>query len=210
MNDWNDIYSEGSIHTKPSKEIVSLIPRLKAEGVVEVLDVGCGTGRHSQYLAEQGFNVHGIDISEKAIQIAKANMNGCVINYNIGTLVDLPYSSNSMDFILANHSLEYVSYKEIQKAVSELDRVLRKGKPIFVRIISTQHPFYGAGPEDIYGFSHVGFCIKNGLPVHFFEEDELRNLFKNYNIERLEHIAHEVNHDKISVPLREWVLFGYK
>ncbi len=36
-----------------------------------VLDVGCGTGNISFYLANKGFQVFGIDISSKAIKLAK-------------------------------------------------------------------------------------------------------------------------------------------
>ncbi|MFH1111519.1 MAG: class I SAM-dependent methyltransferase [Patescibacteria group bacterium] len=210
LSKWNEIYSEGSIHEKPSREIVNLVPRLKSDGVVEILDAGCGTGRHSNYLADQGFKVHGIDVSSEAVKIAEANKQNDAVDYSVGSLIDLPFSSNSMDFILANHSLEYASDEDVRKSVKKLDAVLKSGKPIFIRVASTQHPFYKAKPADIYGFSHIGFCIKNGLPVHFFEEDELKDLFTNYKIERLEHIVHEVDHRKISVPLREWVLFGYK
>jgi 2-polyprenyl-3-methyl-5-hydroxy-6-metoxy-1,4-benzoquinol methylase len=36
-----------------------------------VLDVGCGGGRDSIFLSEQGFNVTGIDVSRKMISLAK-------------------------------------------------------------------------------------------------------------------------------------------
>ena len=210
MSDWNDIYSEGCIHTKPSKEIIELVPRLKNEKVRTILDAGCGTGRHTIYLAQQGFYVHGIDISKEAIRIARSNKNGHIISYTVGTLTDLPYPRESIDFILANHSLQYASLEDIRKSITKLNGVLRSGRPFFARVASTKHPFYNATPDEVYGFSHIGFCIKNNLPVHFFEEEELRSLFKGYNIERLEHITHDVDHDKITVPLNEWVLLGYK
>jgi SAM-dependent methyltransferase len=210
MGNWNDIYSHGKIHKTPSEEIVKLVPLLKLEGVHSVLDAGCGTGRHSQYLAQQGFDVHGIDISERAIQLAESNQNFKTIHYRVGTLINLPFSPCSMDFILANHSLEYASDEDIKKSVLKLDSILKKGKLFFVRVPSKQHLFYKATPEEVYGFSHIGFCIKNNIPVHFFDREELRDLFKNYKIDRLEHLTHEVGHDKISVPLREWVFLGHK
>lgn len=210
MGKWDDVYSKGSINTAPSRQVVELIPRLKSEGVYSVLDAGCGTGRHAQYLAEQGFDVHGIDISEKAIQIAEARKNGCTIDYRAGTLADLPYGPESMDFILASHVLEYASDDDVQNYFAKLHTALKKGRPFFARVVSTQHVFNGARPEDVYGFSHVGFCIKNGLPVHFFSEEEMRRLFESYEIKTLQHIAHKVKHVKITVPLMEWALLGYK
>ncbi len=210
MSNWNDVYSQGSIHLNPSKEVINLVPRLKSECVKSVIDAGCGTGRHACYLAQEGFEVHGIDISEQAIGLAESNRNGQIIDYRVGNLVDLPFAPESMDFVLANHSLQYASDEDIQKSISRLNSVLRKGRPFFVRVASTEHTFYQATPEEIYGFSHIGFCIKNGLPVHFFNKEELMDLFKGYRIERLEHRCHKTDHEKISVPLREWILLGYK
>ena len=40
---------------------------------MRVLDVGCGPGRHAHALAELGIAVHGIDISERFVDLATAN-----------------------------------------------------------------------------------------------------------------------------------------
>lgn len=205
---WDEIYSEGGIHERPSNEMINLVPLLKQLNINYVLDAGCGTGRHALYLSELGFKVHAIDVSRVAIKIAQGKNTKNSIEYCVGTLTHLPYSTESMDFVLASHSLEYCG--GIKESFSELNRVLRRGGLFFLRVVSTQHPFYGINPDQVYGFSHVGFCIKNHLPVHFFREDELKDLFVNYKIERLKHLSHPLDHKKISVPLREWVLLGYK
>ena len=38
-----------------------------------VLDVGCGPGRHAHELARRGLEVHGIDISERFVELARAD-----------------------------------------------------------------------------------------------------------------------------------------
>ncbi len=38
---------------------------------IEVLDIGCASGRESKYLCEKGFNVTGIGITEEFLNIAK-------------------------------------------------------------------------------------------------------------------------------------------
>lgn len=37
-----------------------------------VLDVGCGTGTHALYAAERGHSAMGVDVSERAIERARA------------------------------------------------------------------------------------------------------------------------------------------
>lgn len=210
MEEWNEVYSNGTIHHNPSKELTSIVKILRKKNIVHTLDAGCGTGRHSKYLAENGFKSHGIDISSTAIEEAIENSQGLDIDYKVGKIINLPYQDNSMDFIIANQSLQYASDEDVKKSISELDRVLKPKKPILIRVSSDKHIFNGTKPEDVYGFSHIGFSIKEGLPVHFFSKVELREYFEGYKIERLEHISHKVDHDKISVPLSEWVLFAYK
>ena len=46
---------------------------LRRVGARRVLDVGCGTGRHAIHLAEQGFEVVGVDPSQQMIERAVAN-----------------------------------------------------------------------------------------------------------------------------------------
>ena len=57
--------------TKGTKqEAEFLVSELNLKTGMKLLDVGCGPGRHSHYLAELGIEVHGIDISQAFIDIA--------------------------------------------------------------------------------------------------------------------------------------------
>ncbi len=44
-----------------------------------LLDVGCGTGRHSIELARRGFRITGVDLSESMLRHARENAAGCLI-----------------------------------------------------------------------------------------------------------------------------------
>jgi SAM-dependent methyltransferase len=150
-----------------------------------------------------------VDISERAISIAKFNKNGQSIDYRIAGLANLTYPSNSMDFVFALHSMEYGTKEDISKVVKTLDSILKPGRPILLCVDSTRHPFNGIHPDNINEVSHIAYSIINGIPNHFFTESELLHLFKNYEIEKLEHNAMGETTDKLS-PIREWILFGYK
>lgn len=55
--------------------IDNLLQLLKPEKTNRFLDVGCGKGRHAIYLNKKGFDVIGIDLSEKSIACAKLSEN---------------------------------------------------------------------------------------------------------------------------------------
>jgi SAM-dependent methyltransferase len=56
------------------KECAVIAACLVSRGILrgaEILDAGCGTGRYSRELARRGYVVHGVDLSEELIEVAK-------------------------------------------------------------------------------------------------------------------------------------------
>lgn len=59
-------------HTKGTvQEVDHVVAALGLSPGDQVLDVGCGTGRHAFELAARGIDVHGIDISQRFVDIAR-------------------------------------------------------------------------------------------------------------------------------------------
>jgi SAM-dependent methyltransferase len=60
-------------HTKGTvQEVDHVLAALGLHAGQRVLDVGCGTGRHALELARRGIATHGIDISERFIEVARS------------------------------------------------------------------------------------------------------------------------------------------
>ncbi|MDH3753512.1 MAG: methyltransferase domain-containing protein [Acidimicrobiia bacterium] len=55
------------------QEVGFLVDELGLEPGMRVLDVGCGPGRHAHALARRGVEVHGIDISRRFVDLARAD-----------------------------------------------------------------------------------------------------------------------------------------
>jgi 2-polyprenyl-3-methyl-5-hydroxy-6-metoxy-1,4-benzoquinol methylase len=52
------------------QEVDFLVPALGLEPGMRVLDVGCGPGRHAHELAKRGLRVHGVDVSQRFIDLS--------------------------------------------------------------------------------------------------------------------------------------------
>ena len=53
------------------QEVVFLVDALGLEPGMRVLDVGCGPGRHAHGLGRRGIAVHGVDVSQRFVDLAR-------------------------------------------------------------------------------------------------------------------------------------------
>lgn len=69
---WNDKFRSGlpNVRREPSRLLVEAVAGYHKGGTA--LDLGCGEGRNLLYLASKGWTATGVDISEVAIEQAKA------------------------------------------------------------------------------------------------------------------------------------------
>lgn len=65
-------YERYSFTKGTEQEVDALIEMLDLTAGERVLDVGCGTGRHSRALAARGFEVVGVDISPRFVEVASS------------------------------------------------------------------------------------------------------------------------------------------
>ncbi|KGE17652.1 class I SAM-dependent methyltransferase [Paenibacillus wynnii] len=119
-----------------------------------ILEVGCGTGRTSCYLAAQGHDVVGLDIRPDMIAKAKkrAEKENATLTFLEGDAISLPFPDESFDVIL----VESVSiFTDTGKAFSEYYRVLRFGGQLFDREMIQRKPMPIEINQEITKFYHV-------------------------------------------------------
>jgi len=102
LSDWNHRYREGNVPWdtgRPSSELQRVfgqhsIPPGRA------LDVGCGTGASSVWLAEQGFEVTGVDAAPLAVERAKerAREAGVSARFLAADVLNLPAPDRPFSF----------------------------------------------------------------------------------------------------------------
>ena len=99
---------------------------------LDVADIGCGAGTQSRAWAQSGHNVHGVDVNEPLIRLARtrAEQDGLDIRFEVGTATALPWNDCSMDICLLPELLEHVA--DWESCLREADRILRPGGLLYL------------------------------------------------------------------------------
>jgi len=95
----------------------------------KILDVGCGGGFLSNFLAPEIKEVHAIDISGESIKVAKKYDTTGKVKYLTGDASELPYEDNSFDVVCLMDMLEHV--ENPAEVIKEGGRVLKPGGQLF-------------------------------------------------------------------------------
>jgi SAM-dependent methyltransferase len=92
-----------------------------------VLDAGCGAGVEVVRFARGGARVIGLDLSERAIELAAKNLTAQSLTAAlvVGDAESLALASESVDFVYAHGLVQYAA--DDRRAVAECYRVLRPG-----------------------------------------------------------------------------------
>jgi SAM-dependent methyltransferase len=87
----------------PEQAVLDLAARLKAEGRRRVHDLGCGPGRHLLFLAAEGFEASGSDISPAAVETCRKNLReaGLSAPVTLADMTALPADDGSLDAVVA-------------------------------------------------------------------------------------------------------------
>jgi SAM-dependent methyltransferase len=105
----------------------------------QVLDLGCGTGRHATaYLVERGLEVTGVDLSPKSVQVAKREVPGA--RFLLGDMSSIHLPPSSFDLVTAFYSLIHVPKEEHATVMARIWSWLRPGGHVVVTMGGGDHP----------------------------------------------------------------------
>lgn len=130
------------------EEPTSLATELVDQGIVKegthLLDLGCGFGRNSNWLANEGAIVDAININEEELKEARrrADAQGVKVNYVKADAGSLPFPDSSFDVLLDAGCTHMCDMETQQKAVRESARVVKQGGYLQFFGFSKEHPSY--------------------------------------------------------------------
>lgn len=180
---WDERYSkhEFAYGETPNDYLKEQIARLP---IGSILFPAEGEGRNAVYASTLGWTVSAFDISNegknKAMKLAKKN--NVTIDYKVGELETLDYTSEQFDAI----ALIYAHFPANVKSQyhKTFDKYLRKGGTVIFEAFSKKHIEYNSKNEKIGGPQDINML---------FSIDELKSDFDNYEIVELKEMEIELS-----------------
>ena len=132
-NEWDQIYQKYPLEElgwelgKPRPILREYVEKgLLKKG--KALDICCGTGTNTVYLAEKGFEVTGIGISPTAIGYAekKAAHANVHVSLKVQDFLELPFEDEEFDFVFDMGCFHHVKTEDRASFIKGVHRVLKK------------------------------------------------------------------------------------
>lgn len=140
----------------------------------KAIDLGCGTGNYSMYLASQGFDVTGIDISPTAIELARnsAIQRGIKCSFMVADVLGgMNEVFDKFDFAFDWELLHHIFPSDREKYINNVCHLLNPGGRYLSICFSEENTQFGGKGK--YRNTPLNTTL------YFSSEEEMRSLFKS-------------------------------
>lgn len=175
---WNKFYVNKDkkvpfFNNIPDENLSSYFNRNLLKGE-RALDIGCGNGRNSTYIASQGFHVKGIDFSKNAIEWAKdlSKNQSCKVEFLCQSIFDFQDAQESYDFIYDSGCLHHIKPHRRDQYLETVSKYL-KPNGYFAMVCFNLKGGANISDYEVYR----NFSMQGGLG---FSEYKLRTVLEPY------------------------------
>lgn len=116
-----------------------------------LLNLGCAHG--PDFLPfRQGFELFGVDFSPEMLKLARkyAQKFSFRVELSVADVRHLPYPDEAFDWVISVATYHHIRYpEERQKALNELERVLKPGGEAFITVWNRWQPRFWFKPKEI-------------------------------------------------------------
>ena len=189
---WTDEYKKAE-RFYPAEYVIRMFkgsyPHLKLRDIgykgQSIADIGCGDGRHCDFLKTLGFaRVIGVELTEEICASNRSEL-GEGIEFKVGSNSQIPMSDQELDWLLSWNACYYLGeQKDFQVHVKEFARVLKPGGKFVFSIPQKSCFIYRDGKEKSPGYCEITsdpFNLRNGEILRMFSgADEIQKSFSPY------------------------------
>ncbi len=180
---------------KPAAGVIYFVKYLKKKKIkssTKVIDVGCGKGRNTIFLAQNGFNVYAMDYAKNALDhtrklAEKNNLIDKIHLYKADIDKKWSFEDNFFDLTIDSFSsidIETKKGREIYK--HEMYRTLKREGLAFVSVVSSEDDWEKKLIKESPGKEkNSTIWPQNGKFQKDYDEDELRHFYREFKIVEL-------------------------
>lgn len=176
------------------EDMPKLAKMFMKNNISKILDLGCGTGRHAIYFADNGFDVYAFDFSLYAIKRSKQRLKERNLSAHL-TVSDMrekfPYGNYFFDAIIAIRVINHARIATIKHIVSEIHRTTRNGGYFDAQIPTMErrlkHEKLWLEEKQLEPGTWIpSKGPEKGVPYHRFNREELCELLSLFDFEAKE------------------------
>ncbi len=185
MGDWESIFKKsGKVFFKIQEDMKEIISLLKKDKGKKILDLGCGSGRHTVLFAKQGFDVYATDISKTGLELtrkwlkeenlsAKLKKQSCYDKF--------PFKDNTFDAIISTQVIHHNFHDKVKFCISEIERVLKPNGLAFITVSANRYKRRASKFEMPEPRTYIPLDgEEKGLPHFIYTKTLMRKDFKNF------------------------------
>ncbi|MEM4346980.1 MAG: class I SAM-dependent methyltransferase [Candidatus Altiarchaeota archaeon] len=113
--------------------VIRIIGNLKSK---KILDIGCGDGRFTSFLAKEGAEVYGVDYSERALRFAKVLVPNAKFvrmdSYRLG------FKASYFDVVTLIDTIEHLKKDKEEQTLREIKKVLKPNGLVILSTVSNK------------------------------------------------------------------------
>lgn len=177
---------------KVNKNIEHFIKILPKSG--KVLDLGCGMGANGDFFVKNGFKVTCVEKDDVAIDNIKKKFPK--INVIKSDILNFSFPAEEYDLVLVLNVLHFFNLEQIKQIISNTVKSLKKDGLVYLHIFSVNDPSYKKMSELGLGTEEENTFLKKKANsfIHFFEKEELKNLFSDNKILEIDEFLKQDDH----------------
>jgi ubiquinone/menaquinone biosynthesis C-methylase UbiE len=214
--EWEVIHQKEELGKYPSEHLIRVIAsnfyKVPDRKKIKILEIGCGKGAQIWYLANEGFDVYGIDGSSTAIMSAKDKLKKAHLSATliVGDVIKLGYPDSYFDCVVDVECLMGNDWDSARCIIEEVQRVL-KIEGLFYSQTFTDNTYVGKNHEIVEkntyrNISDGGLARKRLLRV--LSEENISDLYHGFS--RLCYDKVAITYQNRSYLSEEWLITCFK
>jgi ubiquinone/menaquinone biosynthesis C-methylase UbiE len=172
--DWSNSWKKHLETYLKGRPRTGIFVRAHVKGIASTLELGCGSGRDSIYLAQNGFDAVATDYEPSVISKLQEQLKDYPVRFCVADAFDLPFQDNSFDLVF--HNGLFVLFDRNQDIVNMLCEQQRVSKRYVLILVHNKDNrqlvdrFKAVAPSDpVYD-------------IRFFTKDDLKQIVQSSHI----------------------------